>query len=106
LLALTGGGATTLSCWAEQNCAEAGATGTVAARVASVLMRFNVPADRTRPKLPLSGTALGVALGEPVAVVEALGLGECEALGDDPPHETSRRAVVTRVARRRIPPQL
>ena len=57
-----------------------------------------------RAAFSMSEPALGSGLGEPVAGREALGLGECDALGGDPPHESTSKAVVSRVARRRMPP--
>src|SRR3979490_180346 len=68
LLALTGGGATTPSCCPEQNCVEAVATGTDAATLASVLMRFSIPAERTSPYGPLRGMGPGDTVAEPTAV--------------------------------------
>jgi hypothetical protein len=68
-----------------------------------------MPAEMIKPYVPVSGPALGDALGVLDAVAvgwaegEANGLGDPDAL-DPPPHESTSRTIDTPTAPRRMKP--
>ena len=78
MVAETGGSRTAASWEAEQNWTEGVASDTVAVTVASGLTSCRVPAERIRPYVPVSATALG----EAEAATEAVGEAEAVAAGE------------------------